>query len=381
MVMGPDATAVAEDEIQLAKPFLNGREIELVTEVLKSGRISLGPMLARFENEFADWLGVRNAVACSSGTAGLHVACITAGFGPGDEVITSPFSFVASANVIRYTGAKVVFADIDENTLNIDPAAVSAAMSERTIGVLPVHIFGMPADMPAISDLAHKNGLAIVEDACEALGASWSNGQMVGATGNPAVFAFYANKQMTTGEGGMLVTDDDALAETWRSIINQGRADSGQWLAHDTLGYNYRMSDVSAAIGVAQVEKLDHILTLRAQVAAEYDRLFASVPGVTTPYRNPDLNRSWFVYWLLLDEQYDRNEVMARLTEMGIQSKPYLPCIHLQPLYRELGFEEGMFPVAESVSQRSLALPFHPQLSPSEQSRVVDAVATCLNGG
>jgi perosamine synthetase len=205
----------------------------------------------------------------------------------------------------------------------------------------------------------------------------------VGAgTGWPSVFAFYANKQMTTGEGGMICTDDDALAAEWRSLINQGRSDSGQWLAHDRLGYNFRLSDVASAIGVAQLEKLPRILALRQMVANEYTRMLAGVEGVSTPLANQDGTvRSWFVYWVVLDEAIDRNDVMAQLTERGIQCKPYLPSIHLQPYFRELGFHEGMFPVSESISARSLALPFFPQMSPQQQERVVAELRDVLAAG
>ncbi len=363
--------------VPLAKPFLNGREIELVTEVIQSGRLSLGPMLSRFERAFAEFVGTKHAVAVSSGTAGLHLACLTAGFGPGDEVITSPFSFVASANAVRYCGATVRFADIDPQTLNLDPDAVAAAMTPATRGLLPVHIFGLAADIPACESLAATHDLAIVEDACEALGAR-SNGQMVGTSGHPAVFAFYANKQMTTGEGGMLVTDDDDLAEQWRSLANQGRADSGQWLAHDRLGFNYRLSDVASALGVAQLEKLPRMLAMRAQVAAEYNRLLADIPHVTTPLERAGDERSWFVYWVVLDENIDRNRVMERLNGRGVECKPYLPSIHLQPMYRELGYREGMFPVSESISARSLALPMFPQLSPAAQMRVAEELDAAI---
>ncbi len=362
--------------IPLAQPYLNGREIELVTEVISSGRLSLGPMLTRFEQDFARFVGTEHAVAVANGTTGLHVGAITAGWGPGDEVITSPFSFIASPNVITYVGADVVFADIDPDTFNMDPAAVDAAVTERTRGILPVHIFGYSADMDPMLATAARHDLTIVEDACEALGASYK-GQTVGATGNPAVFAFYANKQMTTGEGGMMVTDDAELAERWRSLINQGRADSGLWLAHDVLGYNYRLSDVASAIGVAQLEKLPGMLAMREQVAAEYDRLLSSVQGVSTPYRG-DETRSWFVYVVLLDEAVDRNAVMERLNSRGVQCKPYLPCLHTQPVYLERGFKPGMFPVAESISARSLALPFFPTLSPGAQQRVVNELASAI---
>jgi perosamine synthetase len=383
MVMQAEATAtVAEDVVPLAQPYLNGREVELVTEVLQSGRLSLGPMTTRFEQMFAEFVGTEHAVAVSSGTAGLHVAAITAGWGPGDEVITSPFSFVASANIARYTGATVTFADIDEHTLNMDPAAVEAAVTDRTRGIVPVDIFGWPVDMDALDEIAGRHGLTMVEDSCEALGAKY-RGRNVGAgTGWPSVFAFYANKQMTTGEGGMLCTDDAEQAEAWRSLVNQGRADSGQWLAHDRLGYNFRLSDVASAIGVAQLEKLPRILAMRQQVAAEYTRLLANVPGVTTPLADSGGNeRSWFVYWIVLDEGIDRNAVMEQLTERGIQCKPYLPSIHLQPMYRELGFTEGMFPVSESISSRSLAIPFFPQMSPQQQERVVAELHDVLAAG
>lgn len=382
MVMQAESTTtVADDVVPLAQPFLNGREIELVTEVLRSGRLSLGPMVTRFEDMFASFVGTKHAVAVSSGTTGLHVAAITAGWGEGDEVITSPFSFVSSANIARYTGATVTFADIDPQTLNLDPAAVEAAVTSKTRGIVPVDIFGWPVDMDALSDIAGKHDLTMVEDACEALGATYK-GRNVGAAGVPAVFAFYANKQMTTGEGGMLVTDDDHLASEWRSLINQGRADSGQWLAHDRLGYNYRLSDIASAVGVAQLEKLNRILTMRREVAFAYNRLLADIPGVNIPLADGDGNeRSWFVYYVVLDEGIDRNDVMLKLTERGVQCKPYLPSIHLQPYFRELGFREGMFPVAESISARSLALPFFPQMSPQQQQRVADELRDVLAAG
>jgi len=385
MVMQAEApTDVATDPnvVPLAQPFLNGREIELVTEVIRSGRLSLGPMLTRFENDFADFVGVRHAVAVSSGTAGLHVAAITAGWGPGDEVITSPFSFIASANIARYTGASIRFADIDADTLNLDPLAVDAAVNHRTRGIVPVDIFGWPADMISLDTIARHNGLTMVEDSCEALGARFQ-GRMVGSgTGWPSVFAFYANKQLTTGEGGMLCTDDDDLAEQWRSLINQGRADTGQWLEHDRLGYNFRLSDIASAIGVAQLEKLPRMLAMRREVAHEYGRTLANIPGVTLPLADHDGNqRSWFVYWVVLDEDIDRDDVMAQLIERGIQCKPYLPSIHLQPMYREVGFTEGMFPVSESISARSLAIPFFPTMSPQQQARVAYELREVLDVG
>jgi perosamine synthetase len=365
------------DLIPLARPYIDGREEELVREVLRSGRLSLGPMLTQFEDMFAQYIGTRHAVACSSGTTGLHVAAITAGWGPGDEVITSPFSFIASANVIPYVGATPVFADVDPNTFTLDPAAVNAAVTSQTAGLLPVHIFGWPSDTAPFLSLAGEHDLTIVEDACETLGAT-RDGVIIGSEGSPAVFAFYANKQMTTGEGGMLVTDDDELAGQWRSLINQGRADTGQWLAHDRIGYNYRLSDIASAVGVAQLEKLDRMLQMRLQVASEYTRLLKGLGGVTVPFAQEGYERSWFVYWVLLDEGVDRDAVIQHLSGCGIQSKPYLPCIHLQKPYRDMGFSKGMFPVAESISQRSLALPFYPTLPPSSQNRVVEELGKAI---
>jgi perosamine synthetase len=365
--------------IPLAQPMLDAREVQLVTEVIESGRLSLGPMLTRFEEDFARFVGTEHAVAVANGTTGLHIGAITAGWGPGHEVITSPFSFIASANVITYTGADVRFADVDPNTFNMDPVAVDAAVTERTRGILPVHIFGYTADMDPIMATAAQHGLTMVEDACEALGATYK-GHTVGAMGNPAVFAFYANKQMTTGEGGMMVTDDAVLAEKWRSLVNQGRADSGMWLAHDVLGYNYRLSDVASAIGVAQLEKLPRMLAMREDVAKIYDRLLGDMPGITTPFRG-DETRSWFVYVVLLDEGLDRNAIMERLNERGVQCKPYLPCLHTQPVYLERGFRKGMFPVAESISERSLALPFFPTMTLEQQERVAAELADALNAG
>ncbi len=270
-------------------------------EVLRSGRLSLGPMAERFERDFAAWLGVEDAVAVSSGTAGLHLGVRALGWGPGDEVLTSPFSFVASANCLLYEGARPVFCDVDPETLNLDPAAAAAAVSENTAGILPIHIFGYPAAMPELEALAAKHDLGLLEDACEALGAVDSEGRKVGARGNLATFAFYANKQMTTGEGGMIVTGDAALAARLRSERNQGRAADMGWLDHGGLGFNYRLSDVAAALGVAQVEKLDAMLADRARVAALYEQGLSGIDGVKTPIAGAGNElRSWFVYTVQL---------------------------------------------------------------------------------
>lgn len=369
-------------EIPLARPNVGAREEELVLEVLRSGRLSLGPMGQRFEREFAAWLGVEDAVAVSSGTAALHLGVRMLGWQGGEEVLTSPFTFVASANCLLYEGVRPVFCDVDPETLDIDPAAAAAALTERTVGILPIHIFGWAAAMPELETLAEGHGLGILEDACEALGAVDSEGRRVGARGNLATFAFYANKQMTTGEGGMIVPRDAAEAARLRSERNQGRAVDMGWLDHDRLGFNYRLSDVAAAIGVAQVEKLDSLLGRRAAVAGLYEQALAGLEGVEAPMaaRGPE-RRSWFVYTVRLPEGVDRDATVEHLAAQGVASKAYLPCVHLMPHLRELGYREGQFPVAEAASARSLALPFYPQMSEGEVDRVCQALASAIRSG
>jgi perosamine synthetase len=368
------------EQIPLARPELGAREEELLLEVVRSGRLSLGPMGERFERELAAWLGVEDAVAVSSGTAALHLGVRALGWGPGDEVLTSPFSFVASANCLLYEGARPVFCDVDPVTLNLDPAAVEAAAGERSAGILPVHIFGFPAAMPELEEIAASRGLGILEDACEALGAVDSEGRGVGTRGNLATFAFYANKQMTTGEGGMIVAPRPQLAERLRSERNQGRAPDMGWLDHDRLGFNYRLSDLAAALGVAQVEKLDAMLGRRAAVASLYEAGLAGIEGVATPIAaRGAARRSWFVYPVRLPDGTDRDAVVERLAERGVASKAYLPCIHLIPHLRELGYAEGQFPVAEAASAHSLALPFFPAMAESQVTRVCEALAESLH--
>lgn len=368
-----------EPQIPLAGPELGAREEELVLEVLRSGRLSLGPMGERFERDFAAWLGSDDAVAVSSGTTALHLGVRQLGWGPGDEVITSPFSFVASANCLLYEGARPIFCDVDPLTLNLDPDAAAAAVGERTKGLLPVHIFGYPAAIPEFESLATKHGLAILEDACEALGAVDSEGRMVGSRGNLATFAFYANKQMTTGEGGMIVPTDADVARRLRSERNQGRAVDMGWLDHDRLGFNYRLSDLAAALGVAQVEKLDSLLARRAEVARLYEQGLAGLEGVETPIAGRGSERrSWFVYVVRLPDGVDRDATIDRLAERGVASKAYLPCIHLFPHLRELGYREGQFPVAEAAAAHSLALPFFPGISEGQVDRACQELAAAL---
>jgi perosamine synthetase len=371
---------VTDDFIPAARPVIGEREEELVLEVMRSGQLSLGPRLKQFEDAFAGWLGAEHASAVSSGTAGLHLATRAAGIEAGDEVITTPFSFVASANSVVYEGARPVFCDIDPRTLNIDPAAAAAAVTDRTSGLLPVHIFGYPADMPALEKLAGDRGLWIVEDACEALGARHADGRAVGTRGHSAVFAFYPNKQMTTGEGGVVISASAEAKEQVDSERNQGRAPDMGWLDHDRLGFNYRLSDIACALGIAQLERLDELLSGRARVAALYGDALSGIDELTLPC--PDAGgdeRSWFVYVVQLPHGVDRDATIQALRSSGIDSKPYLPAIHLMSYYRDtFGHREGEFPVCEDVSRRSIALPFFPEMTDGQVERVSEALEDLL---
>jgi perosamine synthetase len=360
--------------IPLARPVIGPEEEAAVLDVLRSGQLSLGPRLAEFERAFAARVGVEHASAVSSGTAGLHLALRAVGVEDGDEVITSPFSFVASANVILYERARPVFVDIDPVTLNVDPGAVAAAIGPRTKALLPVHIFGYPADLPALE----RHGLPIVEDACEALGAVHADGVPVGARGHPGVFGFYPNKQLTTGEGGMITLGDAALKERIDSERNQGRAPDMGWLDHDRLGFNYRLSDIACALGLAQLRRLDGMLADRARVAAWYREALAGIEGLGLPCEDAGGDRrGWFVFVVQVPRGTDRDGVIRELAARGVQSKPYLPAIHLMSFYRErFGHREGEFPVAEDVGAQSLALPFFPQMTSSQ----VEEVAVALKG-
>ncbi len=367
---------VREDEIPLARPVLGEIEEERVLEVLRSGRLSLGPLLGEFERAFAQRVGAAHASAVSSGTAGLHLALRAVGVTDGDEVVTTPFSFVASANVALYERARPVFADIDPVTLNLDPQAASAAVTDRATALLPVHVFGYPADLTALEKLR----LPIVEDACEALGAVDADGIPVGARGHPAVFGFYANKQLTTGEGGMVTVATAALKERIDSERNQGRAPNMDWLDHDRLGFNYRLSDLACALGLAQLERLDDLLAGRARVAAAYGEALTGIEGLQLPC--PDAGRArrgWFVYVVQLPRSFDRDGVVRALAERGIPSKPYFPAVHLMSFYREqYGHHEGEFPVCEDVAARSIALPFFPEMTESQVERVAEALRDVL---
>ncbi len=363
----------------MSSPDIGQTEIDAVNTVLRSSYLSIGPQVKEFEQRVAEYIGVRHAIAVSNGTAGLHLAVIAAGINAGDEVITTPFSFVASANCILYERATPVFVDIDPHTLNIDPTLIEQSITPRTKAILPVHVFGQPADMDPILDIARRHQLHILEDACEAIGAEYK-GRKAGALGEAAVFAFYPNKQMTTGEGGIIITDNDEWDALFRSLRNQGRDIFDAWLNHSRLGYNYRLDELSAALGVAQVARLEELLQKRERVAQMYNERLPYIPGVCIPYLADTTTRtSWFVYVIRLASHIDRQQVMADLEQQGIPSRPYFSCIHLQPFYqKKYGFKSGDFKVAEDIARSTLALPFYGNMSEVEVAYVCEGLQSAM---
>jgi perosamine synthetase len=374
------SSTTEETVIPLARPVLGEAEERAVLDVLRSGQLSLGPSVPAFEQAFATRVEALWGSAVSSGTAGLHLALRAVGVEDGDEVVTSPFSFVASANAALYERARPVFADIDPVTLNLDPEAAAAAVTERTRALLPVHIFGYPADLAAFERLGEKHGLAIVEDACEALGAVYSDGGAVGGRGHPAVFGFYANKQLTTGEGGMVTLSEEGLKARIDSERNQGRAPDMGWLDHDRLGFNYRLSDIACALGLAQLERLDSMLAVRARIAELYRDALSGIEGLGLPcIDSGGARRGWFVFVVQLPPGIDRDATIRALAAERIQSKPYLPAIHLMSFYRDrFDHREGEFPVCEDIAARSLALPFFPGMSEGQVTRVGEVLRQVL---
>ena len=374
-------------KIPLSSPDITDLERRYVLEVLNTPSLSLGPKLPEFEARVADYVGSTYAVAVNSGTSGLHCCIKALGIGDEDLVITTPFSFVASANSILFERARPLFVDIDPLTYNIDTTKVEETI--RNLGpqlsnlkaLLPVHVFGQPCDMKKINDIAKKYHLKVIEDACEALGAKYGS-RKAGTLGDCGVFAFYPNKQMTTGEGGMIVTDNEAIAELCRSLRNQGRDDSGSWLAHARLGYNYRLSDINCALGIAQMERIDEMLTKRTRVAEMYNQRLKEVDGIKVPFIASGITMSWFVYVVLLDKRYtndDRDRILLGLREKGIGCNNYFVPIHLQPFYRELfGYRRGDFPITESTAERTIALPFYNNLQENEIDYVVDNLKALL---
>lgn len=381
--------------IPLARPDISEAEVAEVLGVLRTPWLSMGPKVQEFEEQFAAFVGVRHAIAVSSGTSGLHLAIRAVDIEAGTEVITTPFSFVATANVLLFERARPVFVDVDPVTLNLTPEAVAAVIDREyvrsngrlfrrstgapLVAILPVSVFGHPVDVDGFRELANACGLRIVHDTCEALGSQyWSTPLQAwvseAALVDAAVFAFYPNKQITTGEGGMVVTQDDEIADYCRMARNQGRRPGADWLEHDALGYNYRMDELSAALGVAQLKRATDLLARRSQVARWYDEALADLDEVERPRAMPWARVSWFVYVARVREGVDRDTVIAALARRGIAAKPYFPPIHLTPHLRRCGYKAGDFPVAERAARCTIALPFFNALTQSEVHEVVQAI-------
>jgi dTDP-4-amino-4,6-dideoxygalactose transaminase len=370
----------ATRQIRMSAPDIQDEDTELVLQVLRSGNLSIGSFVKSFERAFADYIGTSTAVAVSSGTAGLHLCICAAGIGAGDEVVTTPFSFVASTNCILYERATPVLVDIEWDTMNIDPQCAAAAVTERTRAMLPVHIFGRPCALDKLEALCRAHGIVMFEDACEALGAEFQ-GRKTGGFGTAGVFGFYPNKQITTGEGGLVTTNDTAFAAKLRSLRNQGRDETGTWLFHEHLGFNYRLDEMSAALGLSQLKRIDALLERRRKAAAMYAALLAELPGVTgLSDADPGVRLSPFVLIVRLDESISRDAVVDHLSRHGIPTRAYFPPIHLQPYIKErFGYREGDFPVAERVARTTLALPFHPNIPASDIEYVVSHLKTAVD--
>ncbi|MCC5829297.1 MAG: DegT/DnrJ/EryC1/StrS family aminotransferase [Phycisphaeraceae bacterium] len=382
--------------IPLSKPSITKAEIDAVVETLVSDRLSMGPRQARFEEMLADLTRRRHGIAVSSGTAGLHLVLAALGIGPGDEVITTPFSFIASSNAILFVGAKPVFVDIDPGSLNLDPKRIEKAITPRTRAIIAVEVFGNPTHMEAIEKVAQAHEIVLIEDACEGLG-GMADDRPIGNFGRASVFGFYPNKQITTGEGGMIVTDDDRIAELCRSMRNQGRsvnpaelagpdptnaARYGTWLGHERLGYNYRLNEMACALGIAQMERLDELLEARRELAMRYIRRLMEFDELILPDMPSAQNASWFVFVVRLTDLFglvERDRIIQGLRRHDIGAANYFPCIHLQPFYREqFGFKPGDFPIAEHISNRTIALPFFGELDETAVELVVQTLKVML---
>ncbi|MBW4026206.1 MAG: DegT/DnrJ/EryC1/StrS family aminotransferase [Acidobacteria bacterium] len=367
-------------KIPLSSPDITEDEIVAVVEVLRGSRLSLGPMLEQFEQLFADYIGLPHAVAVNSGTSGLHLCIRALNIGVGDEVIVPSFTFIAAANAIRYEGATPVFVDIEPRTMNIDPAAIEDAITPKTRAILVVHTFGCPAGMAAILEIVHRHGLLLIEDSCEALGAEYGR-RKIGSLGDAAVFGFYPNKQITTGEGGMVVTRDSSLASRMRALRNQGRYDTDDWFQHSELGYNYRLSEINCALGIEQLKRIDEILTMRETAARSYHQHLCRHPDLIVPLiEMPGRRISWFVYVLRLNTSYsaaDRDALAQHLLSSGIGCGRYFAPIHLQPAYAAWR-ETSRLPITESHAARTLALPFFNRIRPQEIECVCETLLEFL---
>jgi perosamine synthetase len=365
-------------KIQLAKPDITQKEIDAVVEVMKTGVLSIGPKITEFERKIADRIGVKYAVAVNSGTSALHLIIKALGIGEGDEVITTPFSFVASTNCFIMEGANPVFVDIDPKTLNMDIGLIEEKITEKTKAIVAVDVFGQPMDVRKLREIADKHNLYLIEDSCEAIGSVY-NGDITGSLADASVFAFYPNKQVTTGEGGIIVTDDEKIALMAKSLRSQGRAITGFWLHHERLGYNYRMSEIQAAVGCVQMDRLDEIIKKRQRVAGMYNDQLSKIEGITVPYIDEHVtNMSWFVYVIQIDESIDRDKMMMHLKENGVGCRPYFTPIHIQPyMVEKFGYKENDYPITADVGRRSIALPFYNDLTLED----VEYVAKVLREG
>jgi perosamine synthetase len=366
------------DKVPLSKPCIDEEDVAGVVDVLRSGWISLGPKIREFEKKFAQYIGTKYALAVNSGTSGLHLCMQAINVNEGDEVITTPLSFVASANCILYQHAKPVFVDVEEDTWNINPEKISEKITAKTKALLVVHLFSQPCSIQPIMELTEGKNLKIIEDACEVIGAEYK-GKKAGRFGKASVFSFYPNKQMTTGEGGMIVTNDERIAKLCDSLRNQGREEvvrGDNWLSHDKLGYNYRLDEMSCALGITQLKKIDFFVDKRNKVVEYYAKRLKDIEGVSMQKISPNTTRtSWFVFVVRAEEGINRNEVIKKLGEKGIPSRPYFPAIHTQPLYRKMfGYKEGDFPVCEAIAKSTFALPFFTEMSEEQ----VDSVCRAL---
>ncbi|MCK4666976.1 DegT/DnrJ/EryC1/StrS family aminotransferase [Candidatus Dependentiae bacterium] len=366
-------------KVPLSSPDITQKEIDSVVNVLKTRHLSIGPKIIEFEKALSDYIGVSHAVGVNSGTSALHIMIKYLGITKGDEVITSPFSFIASSNAILFESGTPVFVDINPDTLNIDEDKIEEKITEKTKALIIVDIFGHPLDWDKILKISEKYNLPIIEDSCEALGAEYK-GQKVGRFGVGGAFAFYPNKQITTGEGGIIVTDDDDLCDYARSLRNQGRSPSDSWLDHTRLGYNYRLNEMSAALGIVQMERIEEILNKRSAIAEKYNNRIKGIDGVE-PLKVADYvtRMSWFVYIIKLAKDLDRDDILKKLNDLGVQSKPYFPPIHLQPFYRErFGYKEGDFPITEAISKRTIAIPFFNNISDDQIKYVCNLIQTTI---
>jgi len=369
-------------QIFLSRPDITEKEIEAVCAVLRTPNLSLGPKLLEFEEAFANYIGRKRAVAVNNGTSGLFLCMLALGIGPGDEVITTPFTFIATATSIMMAGATPVFVDIDPVSLNIDPAKIEPKITGRTKAIMPVEVFGNPAGFDKVCEIAQKHRLIIIEDSCEALG-SELNGKKAGTFGTMSIFAFYPNKQITTGEGGMILTDDDELADVCISLRNQGRGKDGSWLSHERLGYNYRLSDINCALGIVQLARIDELKAKRKQVAKWYQEILADDDRLIVPAEPDDCDVSWFVFVVRLADRFtleQRDGILEAMKARGIQVSNYFPPVHLQPFMAEqLGYKEGDFPVTESVCKSTIALPFYNNLTKDEVAIVCKTLKDVLD--